>query len=422
MPPKIPKTIRVHGLDFDVWQLADGRLAFDYMDGSTRRVVKKTTLEKLRAEAERIALNIVNANTAAKDMSADEHRIYVAARDALAPHRREVDAVARDASEALRILGPDSHVSFSDLARFYLSRNPKRLSTPPTADIVRELIATRREKGRSDIYIRNLTCDLGRFADAFPDIAKCDETQIREHLRAILAEGASQRRRDNIRDAIVTLFRFARAKEWLSPDHTTAAERIERVAPGVDEVSTYTPAEIFLLLEHVSPTWKPFIAIGAFAGLRNSEILRLEWSAIKWDEKVIAVKRSIARKVRTARQAPLLPNLAEWLADYRTHHGKIIRFSNEKAALKALSAEIELLQKSTGIAWKKNACRHSFGSYRLATIKNAAQLALEMGNSEAKIRENYNDPKSEAEATAWFNTTPSTLDNVMPLPLQFRAG
>lgn len=419
MPPKIPKTIRVHGLDFDVWQLSDGRLAFDYAHGSARKVIKRTSLEKLRLEAERIALSIVNADTAAKGMSADDHRIYIAARDVLAPHRRDVDAVARDASEALRILGESSTVSFSDLARFYISRNPKRIATPATAEIVRELVATRVEKGRSEIYVRNLTCDLGRFAEAFPDLAVCDEVKIRDYLREILAEGASQRRRDNIRDAIVTMFRFARQKEWLSPDHTTAAERVERIAPGVDEVSTYTPAEIFLMLEKISAKWRPFLAIGAFAGLRNSEILRLEWSAVKWDEQVIAVKRSIARKIRLARQAPLLPNLADWLTEYRDHHGKILRYRDEKTALKALSGEIERLQKETGIPWKKNAARHSFGSYRLAVLKNPAQLAMEMGNSEAKIRANYNDPKSEPEATAWFRTTPSSLDNVLPLPLQF---
>ena len=31
--------------------------------------------------------------------------------------------------------------------------------------------------------------------------------------------------------------------------------------------------------------------------------------------------------------------------------------------------------------WKPNALRHSFASYRMANIKDAARVALEMGNS-----------------------------------------
>ena len=44
--------------------------------------------------------------------------------------------------------------------------------------------------------------------------------------------------------------------------------------------------------------------------------------------------------------------------------------------------------------------RHSYGSYRLAQIKNAAQVAEEMGNSPAVIRTHYQNlvrPESVAE-------------------------
>jgi hypothetical protein len=33
------------------------------------------------------------------------------------------------------------------------------------------------------------------------------------------------------------------------------------------------------------------------------------------------------------------------------------------------------------VKYKRNALRHSFGSYRMETVKNAGQVALEMGNS-----------------------------------------
>jgi hypothetical protein len=50
--------------------------------------------------------------------------------------------------------------------------------------------------------------------------------------------------------------------------------------------------------------------------------------------------------------------------------------------------------------WPSNALRHSFGSYHLAQFKDAAALALQMGNSPAMIFRHYRElvrPKDAAE-------------------------
>ena len=43
------------------------------------------------------------------------------------------------------------------------------------------------------------------------------------------------------------------------------------------------------------------------------------------------------------------------------------------------------------VKYKRNALRHSFGSYRMETRKNAGQVALEMGNSAAIVMKHYFD-------------------------------
>ena len=53
----------------------DDRLAFAYYDGSRRVVVKRSDLNTLRTEAERFANVILNAETAALDVTADDRRI-----------------------------------------------------------------------------------------------------------------------------------------------------------------------------------------------------------------------------------------------------------------------------------------------------------------------------------------------------------
>jgi hypothetical protein len=55
-----------------------------------------------------------------------------------------------------------------------------------------------------------------------------------------------------------------------------------------------------------------------------------------------------------------------------------------------------------GVKWVKNGLRHSYGSYRCAVVKSAAQVALEMGNSEGTVRSNYLDYVERSAATKWF--------------------
>ena len=413
MPPQAPQTLRFFGLSFPVYRLADARLAFSYTDTATGRrvVVKRSTLAKLREACEAVAYSITNAESAARDLTAEDRRIYIAAREALAP--RPVDAVARDAAAAFRLLG--DRASLTDAARYFATRNPGGLSAPPTSAAVDELLATLADRGRSEVYRTKLRADLVRFAAVFPDLAAVTEDDVAGYLRGIVAAGASLRRRDNIRDGLVRLFRFARGKDWLPRERETAAERVERIAEGVDHVSTFTPSEMSAILAAASPRWLPYFAIAGFAGLRNSEILRLDWSAVKWEHELIAVPRSIARKIRISRHVPLLDNLAAWLRPYAGRTGPILPHKTERAALAALGRELRSLETRAGIVWKQNALRHSFGSYRLAIVKAVAQVAIEMGNSPAQIREHYHDPKSDREALAWFSIAPTAAPNVLPI-------
>jgi integrase len=60
-----------------------------------------------------------------------------------------------------------------------------------------------------------------------------------------------------------------------------------------------------------------------FAGLRPSEILRLDWSMIKFDQGAIAVPRRVARKVRASQLVPIERNLMAWLGPYRELSGPV---------------------------------------------------------------------------------------------------
>ena len=50
--------------------------------------------------------------------------------------------------------------------------------------------------------------------------------------------------------------------------------------------------------------------------------------------------------------------------------------------------------------------RHSFGSYRMEMVKNAGQVALEMGNSAAIVMKHYVDIVEAAAAREYWNIRP----------------
>ena len=114
-----------------------------------------------------------------------------------------------------------------------------------------------------------------------------------------------------------------------------------------------------------------------FAGLRASEITRLDWRAIDLDRRFIEVA---ARKTKTAqrRLVTISENLHAWLAPFAQESGPVsppvttYQWNFTKAAR---AAGIE--------SWPHNALRHSFASYHLADTQDAAKTALQLGHTEA---------------------------------------
>jgi len=288
----------------------------------------------------------------------------------------------------------------------------RRISS--SEEILDEMLGELADLNRSYRHIYGLRNSLTPFIRRFPHLEKVRHSDVVEYLREI-SQRVGPRRRDNILAAIVQYSRFARRHDHLPEDRRSAAEKVWRIKPSHD-IETWTPPEAALILEYVSRDWLPSVALGLFAGLRPSEILRLDWNAIKFDEGEIRVSARVARKIRISRVVPIQPNLAAWLEPYRDRVGPLYP-GNFKTNENAHSREMARIRRLTGLPRKDNALRHSYGSYRLAVIKNRPQLAEEMGNSPRMIRENYNDPKSEREGAAYFALAPAIFENVVPMPL-----
>ena len=145
----------------------------------------------------------------------------------------------------------------------------------------------------------------------------------------------------------------------------------------------------------------PYLAIGAFAGLRHAELMRLDWSDVKLGQGHIEIT---AGKAKTAQRriVPIQKNLAAWLKPRAHDRGHLCsgdgsRFLNKVTAI----------ARQCQIPWPHNGLRHSFASYRLAQCKNAAEVSLEMGNTPRMIFQHYRELVTPANAAKWWQINPS---------------
>jgi len=76
-------------------------------------------------------------------------------------------------------------------------------------------------------------------------------------------------------------------------------------------------------------------------------------------------------------------------------------------------AETAKIEGWAALAWKHNALRRWFISYRVAETQNVAQVALEAGNSPQMIFKNYRELVRGADARTWFSIVPGGESKVI---------
>ena len=297
------------------------------------------------------------------------------------------------AKNLLRPFGIPLHEAIEE---YVAMRKRKKTVEKRVGDVVDELLEAKKQARLSDRYIETLRTYLLRFADSFQTNIGSVSTGTIAHWLDSLKIGP--RSRNNVRQAVVTLFNFARRRGYLPKGETTEAADVETVRDHDGEIAILTPAQLTKLLRKSKPEYQLYFALAAFTGTRSAELLRLEWSEINFEKGHIEVK---ARKAKTAarRLVPIQPNLAKWLEPYRSCQGKLFKSRrNVDSAIK--------FAKRLGIPWKANCLRHSYAAYRLSIVPDAGRIALEMGNSPAKLFTNYRELDRQDHAPEWFAIEP----------------
>ncbi len=380
-----------------IYEFSDGRFCVDTLLGEKRKRITRTSLDAAKIEARKLIAQIASGRAHEERMTLAEVEDYRLAKDKLAPF-------------GVSLLGA--------IEEWVAGRGKTpRIISKTAAEVVEEFLTSKRVEGVSFFHLEDRKYRMNKFAAAFP--GRIDQISTHEIEIWLNGLGISSRTRNNYRNAVLQLFRYARSKRYLPRNEPTAIEDVASANAGEGAIEIYTPQELRLLLSHAPEKLLPFFAIGAFAGLRSQEIMRLDWSEIRFEQHFIEVAAAKA-KTASRRLAPLLPVLAAWLLPLRQKTGHVVGYTRNDMLCEARQRHCKSGIKVGGqvfeFRWKPNALRHSYASYRLADIKDAARVALEMGNSPAMLFRNYRELVTEKQAAEWFAVLPETKRSAKPTP------
>lgn len=361
------------------------------------------------ADAKKFASN-VNAALNKGDsrtliLSGDELHAYQEAVAVLAGTGKTLIQAAHEYADAIRALnGTPLAVCVDGYRRAFA-----RMQTKTVQAVVDELIETKRtnkKKPASEVYLKDLRGRLDKFADSFNvNIDEVTTKQIEEWLFNLKGSGRTQ---FNYGRLIGTLFSYAEKCHYL-PKDSNPFDDVDNEFEDDTKIEIYTPAEMRAILDAARPELIPFLALGAFAGLRHAEIRRLDWADI--NGKVIRIEKAKS-KTRQNRVIELQPNLSKWLAPHRKESGPVIEFVHVSKQLGWLAEDVtakarEQNPNAKAFEWRHNALRHSFVSYSFA-LHGARQTSIEAGHSETMLFQNYRELVTADAAREWFSIEPQS--------------
>lgn len=346
--------------------------------------------------------------------------------DAIKERGGEPQDVVDDVIAALKGIGASS-LRLNQCVTFALPR------LAPAAGVVTVLEAAESLKESkagqiSKTYLRTLGVQLDRITGKLGEIpvSHLDAVKINEFIAGLKTRDkktrkgkvtpgkpASAKFRKHVLGAMRQLVRHAVSRGWLAKG-VVDLEILDapRQAKG-GAIHIFTADELASLLKYADASLLPFVAIGAFAGLRSAEIERLDWREIDLVQGHIEITAANA-KTASRRLAPVTDNLKAWLTPIHRKTGRVFALSTSGGHL---TERLQKLAKKAGLTgWKKNGLRHSFISHRVSDIQNVSQVALECGNSPSIIFSSYRSVVTAAEAKKFFAIAPApAAENVVQL-------
>lgn len=363
------------------------------------RLVRRSTLEKIKAEARAIA--------------------ELRERESLTVKTFVANLTDDKVHEHLELLQACTEAGFTPgqaaahLRAWHTQNSRANIVAKTCPQLVAELLNFKRAEEAGGRWIDDLESRLNKFAKdftgPFESLSAADLRTWLVNLKDKNGVALSKRSRNNYRTALIALVAFAKDHRLLRADWDELKTiKPHKIAKGIEEI--YTPDEMRKLLfaaEDHYPQHLPAFAIMGLGGCRHCELREeadldapvLNWEDVHFETGLIHVDEQVAKSNTGRRYVPMQPSLVAWLKLRAKARGPICQVANLTNALRRIAAK-------AGVPFKQNGLRNSFISYRCAIVKNVAAVAGEAGNSEGEIQGSYRKEIPEAVALKYFNILP----------------
>lgn len=419
-----PSTVTTDGVRYPRWYVS-------YFEGAKRVRVSHSDEQKAKTHAEFVASKLASGEVEASRMTTPDRVAYGQALGLIRElGRNDLIGFIRESVEAMKLLPPS--MTLREAVGAHIKRTASLRERRTVPDLVKEFVKLKETAGLSERHLADLRSRLTAFSAAF----RCPADEITAPLlQAYLDKlnGAARTKLNHWRH-IITFFRWGVKRKLVPRDMLEELESIEKPKPVGGEVGVFTPAQLSEMLEAVRiyrPDLIAWVAVAAFCGLRTAEILRLDWSKVNIEKRHVEVTADMA-KTASRRLTPLCDAAITWLQMVPSREGPVSPYSEENKALAAIMQSVGKLRKERErerasavgeqpkpvdkFKWVRNGMRHSFCTYRLEVIQDAAKVSLEAGNSTTMLFRNYRELSTKQEADAWFGVMPAEQPaNVIPM-------
>ncbi len=333
---------------------------------------------------------------------------------------------------------PDAALpELADVLRDFRDRWKQSQSSVTVEAAVESYHAAKQAEGLRSLSTKTLWQRCGRFAADFAGrpVSSITTAEISDWILSLRALPPGEQRtprpakslkplglegKRNYRMAIHGLFNFAKARGWVKVNPVSDAARPK---PRPKQPGILRPADVARLLhamETEAPEILPFWSVRFFAGIREQEALRLDWSMVNLTEGEIHLPGTIT-KTYQPRTIKIEPALAAFLKPHARRDGPLCsltdtarryRLGKAVAKLRAEDAKAEEAGEDARhfpASIPKNAARHSFATYHLMQFRHAGETALQLGHggSPALLHRHYKGIATAAEAKAFWSIRPS---------------
>ena len=327
------------------------------------------------------------------------------ASDILRPTPYTLLDAARFVAHAHSKLEPHA-VRIDDAINAHAATIERRNRSVTITKLVDEFIENRRAKGKSEIYVRDLTTRLSRFKASMGDriTAEITNADVDHWLQSLNVGPQTQ---NNFRAVLSAMWTFAVRRGYAA---VNVIQLVDKTSVVRDHIPTFSVEQLTGLLAAAPTEYLPVLAIGAFAGLRPEEINKLRWEDLDFHERTIRVNASAA-KTRKKRFAEISDNLRAWLEPYAGHIGPVAPPNLQK--LRRATMKTAKIEK-----WYPDVLRHSFASAHYAFHRDPARTAVIMGHRDQNmLLTHYRDVMKPSEAARYWQIVPEPTSNAKIIPL-----